>query len=184
MSIECEILDYSFCKEDIEHWVLLKGEYRYESIIKFLKSKNIDCTWKNVTSYIKYDKRILINSFKYIVFLEEIYKSFIFKYTEDEKTNAMLFRQAYQKFLDLGDKAKYDGIDVFAMKKYQKAINIFRNCVVHNRVLLERKYNGLSLEEVLKIFIKILPQSYRTGYINDINLCQKGLTENDWHICF
>ena len=66
MSIENQIVDYKDNIEDIEHWVTLKGEFRYETIIAFLKEKGIECTWKNVTNYIKYDKRILVNSFKYL----------------------------------------------------------------------------------------------------------------------
>ena len=78
--LEEKIIDYKEHEEEILHWVNLKGEYRYLTIIEFLKKKNIECTWNNVTYYIKYDKRILINSFKYIVFLEELYKSFIKKH--------------------------------------------------------------------------------------------------------
>ena len=74
MKLENEIIDYDENKKDILHWTKLKGEYRYFSIIEFLKGKNIKCTWNNVTNYIKYDKRILINSFKYIVFIEKLYK--------------------------------------------------------------------------------------------------------------
>ena len=82
MSLEEEIIDYKENIEDIIHWTTIKGEYRYCSIIEFLKSKGIKCTWKTVTNYMRYDKRILVNSFKYIVLLEEVFKSFICKYSK------------------------------------------------------------------------------------------------------
>ena len=79
MFLEEMVVDYTENKEDIKHWTTLKGEYRYERIINFMKKNNIPCTWKNVTNYVKYDKRLLINIFKYIVFIEEFYKSMIYK---------------------------------------------------------------------------------------------------------
>ena len=60
MPIEKDIVDYKDNESDINHWLLLKGEYRYVTIIDFLKNKNIECTWQNVTYYIKYDKRLFI----------------------------------------------------------------------------------------------------------------------------
>ena len=182
MSLENKIIDYQTNKKDIEHWVALKGEYRYEAIIDFLVSKNIECNWMNVTYYIKYDKRILINSFKYIVFLEEMYKSFISKCNLKAKVSGMNFQNAYYEFVLLGDKACFDGVDINKMAEYKKSINAFRNKVVHNNVLLNQKFNGVSLEEVLKQFSEILPMSYRAGFIRDINSCSKGLLEEYWHI--
>ena len=52
MSLENEIIDYCKNKNEIEHWVLLKGEYRYKRIITFLIENNIECTWENITYYI------------------------------------------------------------------------------------------------------------------------------------
>lgn len=182
--LEKEIVDYDQHKQEICHWVNLKGEYRYQAIIEFLKKKKIICTWNNVTYYIKYDKRILINSFKYIVFLEELYKSFI-KQNKDVKQNILLgfeFKKALDEYLSIGDKANYDGIDLELLITEKDTINSFRNKVVHNKILLNHLYNGKTLEEVLNIFVKILPKSYRTGYIKDMNSCSKGITDTSWHI--
>ena len=112
--LEKEIIDYNQHEQEICHWVNLKGEYRYRAIVEFLKKKNIICSWNNVTYYIKYDKRILINSFKYIVFLEELYKSFI-KQNKDVKQSTLLsyeFGRALDEYLSIGDKANYDDIDL------------------------------------------------------------------------
>lgn len=182
MSLENKIVDYQTNKKDIEHWVALKGEYRYESIIAFLESKNIQCNWKNVTYYIKYDKRLLINSFKYIVFLEEMYKSLIYKFNPKARIASMNFQNAYFEYLSLGEKAVIDDVDLNAMSEFKKSINSFRNKVVHNKILLNQQFNGVSLQEVLKQFIAILPASYKNGFIKDINSCSKGLLEKQWHI--
>lgn len=184
MKLENEIIDYDESKKDILHWTKLKGEYRYFSIIEFLKGKNIKCTWNNVTNYIKYDKRILINSFKYIVFLEELYKSFIIQYSdiEQDKLLKLDFSVTLDKYLSLKDKANYDGIDLELLKKEKRTINAYRNQVVHNKIILCDKYEGKELEETLKIFIRILPISYRNGFIEDINKCSKNLVETLWHI--
>ena len=179
-----EIIDYKQHEKEIYHWVNLKGEYRYQAIIDFLKKKNIICSWNNVTYYIKYDKRILINSFKYIVFLEELYKSFI-KQNKDVKQSKLLryeFRKALDEYLSIGDKANYDDINLELLIAEKDTINSFRNKVVHNKMLLNNSYNGKTLEEVLNIFVKILPKSYRTGYIHDMNSCSKGITDTSWHI--
>ena len=182
--LEEKIIDYKEHEQEILHWVNLKGEYRYLTIIEFIKKKNIECTWNNVTYYIKYDKRILINSFKYIVFLEELYKSFIKKHKTINQRNLLRFDFgiALDEYLSIGDAANYDSIDLQLLLKEKKTITEFRNSVVHNKILLNHLYNGKTLEEVLNIFIKILPKSYRTGYIKDMNNCSKGITDTSWHI--
>ena len=174
MLLEKEIIDYKANRKDIEHWVYLKGKYRYNSIIRFLKEDNIDCTWKNVTNYIKYDKRLLITSFKYIVFLEEMYKAAITRKEHKSTIINMGFRRAYEKYIDIGE--VYDGVDLVVMKKYKEHIISFRNAVVHNKILLDRRFRNLNIDEVIKVFKWILPESYRKGFVSDIQNCSSGLT--------
>jgi len=128
--------------------------------------------------------QILINSFKYIVFLEELYKSFIIQYSdiEQDKLLKLDFSVTLDKYLSLKDKANYDGIDLELLKKEKRTINSYRNQVVHNKIILCDKYEEKTLEETLKIFIRILPISYRNGFIKDINACSKNLVETLWHI--
>ena len=182
MSIEKQIVDYKDKVEDIEHWVTLKGEFRYEAIIAFLKEKGIERTWKNVTNYIKYDKRILVNSFKYLVVLEEMYKSFIYKYGVKKGVQKLSFRKTCDRYILLGESANYDEINLRIIEENKESIIEFRNKVVHNNILINRNYEGRSLEEILKLFVEVLPKSYRDGFIKDINDCSKGLVEESWHI--
>lgn len=184
MSLKEKITDFDENEQEINHWVNLKGEYRYLAIINFIKSKNIDCTWKNITYYIKYDKRILVNSFKYIVFLEELYKSFVKKYKPIKQSILVRyeFGRALEEYLSLGDSSNYDDIDLNILNAEKETITQFRNSVVHNKILLNHKYNGKTLKEVLNIFVKILPKSYRGGFVKDMNGCSKNITDSMWHI--
>lgn len=175
MLLEKEIIDYKMHKKDILHWVKLKGEYRYAKIIRYMKKNNVLCTWDNVTAYIKYDKRILINCFKYIVFLEEMYKSFIKEENPATKIELMSFRTSYNLFLNLEDFNTLDGIDIEVMRSNNEAINDFRNKVVHNNILLGRNFKGQSLKSIIQNFALILPNTYSKGFISDIKKCSYDL---------
>ncbi len=196
MSLENSIVDYKDHEANIEHWVKLKGEYRYEAIIDFLKDKGIECTWETVTDYVRYDKRLVINSIKYIIVLEELYKVFVKRCCKNNKCDKLVegdkygkrkgkpwnFETAYREFYSLGAEAAYDGVNLEAMEANQESFRIYRNKAVHNNGLIWNKYNGLFLEDILKVFIEILPESYRKGFIRDINACARDLKVEQWHI--
>lgn len=177
MSLKNSIIDYLENEEDIKHWVKLKGEYRYNEIVKWMQTNKIECTWENVTNYTKYDKRLLINSFKYIVFLEELMKSEIFHKYNDNKIIGYEFNKTITNYLSIDDLKGYDNMNIELLNEEQKSINSFRNAVVHNKRLLGRAFNGKTLEETLNIFKEILPNSYRQGFIKDINSCFTNLVE-------
>lgn len=185
MLLEKEIIDYKENKDDILHWTTIKGEYRYFAIIEFLKDKGIECTWKNVTNYMRYDKRILVNSFKYIVLLEEVFKAFICKYSQFNREEIIKsdFRKAINEYIKLGSKVNYDGIDVNYLKLNKENIIDFRNSVAHNKILLGRSFEqDKSLEETLRIYCEALPKSYRLGFKSDINKSVRRLVEDSWQI--
>lgn len=118
------------------------------------------------------------------MFLEELYKSFI-KQNKDVKQNELLryeFKKSLDEYLSIGDKANYDDINLKLLITEKDTINLFKNNVVHNKILLTHLYNDKTLEEVLNIFVKILLKSYRAGYIHDMNSCSKGITDTSWHI--
>ena len=184
MSLQNEIIDYKDNIDDIEHWTLLKGNYRYERIIAFMQSKKIPCTWENVTNYIKYDKRILINSFKYLVFLEEFYKSVLSRMLslpENKIINAG-FTDTLNQFSLLDDKVNFENMDLDLLSTENLTVVQFRNSVCHNKILLDRKYNEKDLEQTLFIILRVLPESYRKGFAKDINGCSKGLVDSLYHI--
>ena len=88
-----------------------------------MKSNKIPLEWKNITNYMKYDKRILYNSFKYIVVLEELFKSMIAKNSlyREEDLLTMDFKTALEKLLSLNKKVEFDGIDYDLLKKEKGA---------------------------------------------------------------
>ena len=180
MALKDLIADYDENEQDIIKWTTLKGSYRYIKMIKFMKKNKLSLDWQNVTNYMKYDKRILYNSFKYIVVLEELFKSLIAKNStyKEEELLTMDFKAALSKLLSLNKIIEFDGINFDIMKKEQGAINSFRNAVAHNKMLLERKYigseefkkniPGKNLQEILEIYKQIIPKSYRKGFISDM----------------
>ncbi len=188
MSLENIIIDYTENEADIRHWVLLKGEFRYNMVIDFLINNNIPCTWKNITNYVRYDKRILINSFKYIVFLEEFYKSFVCnrKNYSYSKVRDFGFRRILDEYLALNCDKTYDGINVNALQNNKEKIINFRNAVSHNKILLCENYgddnNKMTLQDILRLFVLILPKSYRDGFKKDINNSKLYLVEDFWHV--
>ena len=185
------IVDYDENEQDIIKWTTLKGTYRYIKMIKFMKKNKLSLDWQNVTNYMKYDKRILYNSFKYIVVLEELFKSMIAKNSsyKEEELLTMDFKTALSKLLSLNKKIEFDGINFDLLKKEQGAINSFRNAVAHNKMLLDRKYRGpeefknhipgKTLQEVLEIYKQIIPKSYRNGFVYDIHNSKKNLKIDD-----
>lgn len=122
MALKDLITDYEENKDNIIKWTTLKGEYRYKKLIEFLKSNKIPLEWKNITNYMKYDKRILYNSFKYIVVLEELFKSMIAKNSlyREEDLLTMDFKTALEKLLSLNKKVEFDGIDYDLLKKEKR----------------------------------------------------------------
>ena len=180
MALKDLIVDYDENEQDINKWTTLKGTYRYIKMIKFMKKNKLSLDWQNLTNYMKYDKRILYNSFKYIVVLEELFKSLIAKNSSYKEENllTMDFKTALSKLLSLNKKTEFDGINFDFLKKEQGAINSFRNAVAHNKMLLDGKYigpeefkkhiPGKNLQEILEIYKQIIPEPYRKGFISDI----------------
>lgn len=177
MSLENKIIDYRDNEKDIIHWVKLKGEFRYQIIIDVMEKNNIPTTWKNLTNYVKYDKRLLINVFKYIVFLEEYFRSMLYKYKKINKDDLIKyeFRKTIHEFIKINNIELFDKIDLEILKEKVDSIIDFRNSVVHNKILIGQSFKGETLKNMIDIYTKILPESYRNGFISDICGCSKGL---------
>ena len=140
--------------------------------------------------------KISSSKVKYIIVLEELYKACVKRCCKNNKCDKLVggdkhrkrkrkpwnFEDAYRKFYSLGAEAAYDGVNLEAMKANQKSFNIYRNKAVHSNGLIWREYKDLSLEDILKVFIEILPESYRKGFIRDINACARDLKVEQWHI--
>lgn len=165
-------------------------------MIKYMKSQDIILSWSNITNYMKYDKRLLYNSFKYIVILEEFFKSMLANNSEYEEQDllTMEFSTALKKLVSLNKKIEFADIDFELLKKEKGAIISFRNAVVHNKMLLDRKFRGSdefqkkipgkTLKEILDIYEHILPNDYKLGFTSDIFNCSKHLDIDDKLVFF
>lgn len=195
MSLVKKIIDFESNKDSIEHWTTLKGDYRYDKIISFMEGNGVLLSWNNVTDYLKYDKRLLYNCFKYVVILEEFFKSIIskkcnFSYEDILK---MEFSSAIDTFLNIKDFVGYDDMDLETLRKCKGSFIDLRNSVVHNKILLDRRFRskideknnveGKTLKETLEIYRKVLPKTYRDGFVSDIRKCSDGLNINR-EFCF
>lgn len=182
MSLKDLIIDYTKNEKDILKWTTLKGEYRYHKMINFMKDNKIPLTWISITNYMKYDKRILYNCFEYIVVLEEFFKSMIAQnssYKEEDLLN-MGFTKALTELTSLNVKLEFEDIDFELIKKEMGPIISFRDAIAHNKMLLGRLFkkkneNARTLKEILDIYRKIIPSSYRNHFVDDIYNCQEGL---------
>lgn len=81
MLIEEEIVDYQEHKQEIDKWILLKGEKKYLEFIKVLKDQGLEITWKKLDDTFRYDKRLLINLFKYLSFFEDYLRAIVWNYS-------------------------------------------------------------------------------------------------------
>ena len=191
MSLKDLIIDYAKNEEDILKWTTLKGEYRYHKMINFMNDNNISLTWSNITNYMKYDKRILYNCFKYIVVLEEFFKSMIAKnssYSEEDLLK-MGFARTLEELTSLNVNLEFEDINFDLIKNEMGPIISFRNAVAHNKMLHGRlfqkeKEEARTLKEILDIYRRIIPSSYRNHFVNDIYNCQKELSIKEEFVYF
>ena len=103
MSATEEIIDYKKYAEEIEKWLVLKGEIKYMHFVALLKSKAVPVLWQTLKDTYRYDKRLLVNSFKYLSFFEEYLRALLwnskersYKKLEDES-----FKNIMQKVVDI-----------------------------------------------------------------------------------
>lgn len=65
MSYKDEIIDYNLHQEEINKWIMLKGEQKYMRFVALLKQNNVNVKWNTLRDTYRYDKRLLVNLFKY-----------------------------------------------------------------------------------------------------------------------
>ena len=56
MEIRKLIVDYEEDKQEIEKWLIVKGERKYLEFVKILQERNIEVSWKNISKYIDMTK--------------------------------------------------------------------------------------------------------------------------------
>lgn len=177
MQIEKEIIDYQDHKKEIDKWVSLKGEKKYLEFVKVFKEKDITITWKKLDDTFRYDKRLLINLFKYLSFFEDYLRAIVWNYS------SLTYKKLEKSFLiDVIEEAintigtlSIKGFDLELLKINKDYFNYLRNRVSHNKIIIDSEYNGKGYKELIKIFGKTLPGDYQKGFTKDINSCSNGL---------
>ncbi len=56
MEIKKLIVNYEEYKQEIEKWLIVKGERKYLEFVKILQERNIEVSWKNISKYIDMTK--------------------------------------------------------------------------------------------------------------------------------
>lgn len=173
-----EIIDYNEHSLEIERWVELKGEQKYLEFIKLLKGNRINVKWDVLKDTYRYDKRLLINIFKYLSFYEEFLRAQL--WNSDSKNSYKSLEKLY--FKGIADKITNQGISLNKFKIEDKYfnenidyVNFLRNRVSHNKIILTSDCKGKNVGDILHIFYNFLPCDYRSGYKSDINACVNNL---------
>lgn len=177
MSIICKVLDYDLHKEEIDHWLKLKGETKYLEFVKILEKNHCKITWETLKDTYRYDKRLLVNCFKYLSFYEEFLRAQIWIISHDSYNS--LAEEYLKKIIDEVIKNEtsilYKEFDVQCLKENKEYINLLRNQVSHNKIILNTQRNNKDIKDILIVFRDCLPKTYQNGFVKDINNCCKGL---------
>lgn len=177
MQIEKEIIDYQEHKSEIEEWISLKGERKYLEFVKLFRKKHIEVTWKKLDDAFRYDKRLLINLFKYLSFFEDYLRAIVWNYSSltYKKLEKSFLIDVIEEVINTTGILSIKGFDLELLKINKDYINYLRNRVSHNKIIIDSEYNGKGYKELIKIFGETLPGDYQKGFTKDINSCTKGL---------
>lgn len=173
MSAKEKIIDYTEHSAEIEKWLALKGETKYLRFAELLTKNHIPVKWETLRDTYRYDKRLLVNIFKYLSFFEEFLRAQIWNINKLSYTRieGCLLREVIDEIINIKDRIDYNGFSIAALEQSRDKINYLRNCVAHNKIILESERDGANLKAILNAFKNCLPESYQQGFVSDINNC-------------
>lgn len=173
MSARKEIIDYCEHSEEIEKWLALKGETKYLRFVELLNKNNVPVKWQILKDTYRYDKRLLVNAFKYLSFFEEFLRAQIWNINKVayEKVEKCFLLEVINEIISIKDKINYEGFSTTALEQSKNKINLLRNCVAHNKIILETKKDGAHIKDILNAFKNCLPESYQQNFVAAINNC-------------
>lgn len=173
MSAKEEIIDYATYSVEIEKWLALKGETKYMRFAGILKDCGTVIEWNTLKDTYRYDKRLLVNIFKYLSFFEEFLRAQVWNVSQVsyKKLESAFLADAIDEVITLKNKINYLGFSIDMLEKNRDIINYLRNRISHNKIVLESKKDGKMLKVLLITFKDTLPESYRKGFVSDINNC-------------
>ncbi len=172
------INDYDENKEDIEKWFSIKSERKYREYAELLREKGLETTWSSITSLYRYDKRLIFNSFRYISFLEEYLRAKVVNSegNTDEtyhKWQGRYLRELKKPILNLVRNGVLSG-DCNQINSDFDLVNELRNTVMHAKILISKDYVPM-----LNALERMLPETYREGFRDNIRSCTKNLNLSD-----
>lgn len=180
--ITCEnirkfINDYKDNKKDVENWFEIKGPYNYCEYANILYNHQEKIYWEELTHIFRYDKRLHFVLYKYISFVEEFFRSLLFKLNvfEDEKILKLTFSELVEKIKKHSKQIKSKFLNKKAVFSSDKIVIQIRNDIAHSKVLLGSTFQNLNLSQALIRFEKWIPQSYVEGFKRSILEAQKNL---------
>lgn len=177
MSIKDKIIDYNFQKEDADYWLEIKGEQKYLEFVKLLEDTKIPIKWESLDALFRYDKRLLINCFKYLSFYEEFLRAQIWNISQVnyKRLENKCLLEVIEEVINLEGKIISNKFNLQCLKVNKIYINYLRNRVMHNKIILNSIKDKKGISEILTVFQDCLPESYKNGFTSDINDCCKGL---------
>ena len=169
------ISDYDDNRADIEKWFSIKCPQKYRCFSELLKSNGEEPTWCRIKDLYRYDKRLIFNSFRYISFLEEYLRAIVVRSEENTEESYEKWQEKYLSDL-MGPVSAIMGFeygkDVYKVKE-------LRNCISHNRIVLE-----LDFKDIFDSLMRCLPEAYCNGFIKDTTTAAKGLEVSEkWIWC-
>lgn len=177
MSAREKIIDYNEHAEEIEKWLALKGETKYLQFAELMIKNGTPVKWEILRDTYRYDKRLLVNAFKYLSFFEEFLRAQIWNIDKADykKVEGCFLREVINKTISIKDKINYEGFSIAALEQSKGNINLLRNCVAHNKIILETEKDGVHIKDILTAFKNCLPKSYQQNFIATIKKCAYGL---------
>lgn len=181
MSIKEVIVDYMEHRSDVDKWVAIKGEQKYLRFANMLSENKLPVTWCNVSVLYRYDKRLLINIFKYMSFLEELLRALVWNISKIEykELEKRYLKEVMDKVIKHKDKIALPGFSINVLEENYKYINYLRNQISHNKIVLECCMDNKGINDILLLFKNTLPDEYKRGFAKDINNCEKNLNIPD-----
>jgi hypothetical protein len=172
------ITDYVRYQDEVEQWIVFKGEHKYLEYATILSQHEVTLTWKHISNLYRYNKRLIFNLFKYISFFEEYLRAILIRYNEDNRENLesiddLLLSKLHKLILESIPRnlESIFGLGLMIIKKKLDRINRLRSMVAHNRVLVKNtKYKQMIMD-----LHDMLPKHYRQGLMSDIQKCESKL---------
>lgn len=175
-----KIIDYGENHEQIEHWIEVKGEEKYNRFAEILAEKEIAVTWVNISHLFRYDKRLLVNNFRYFSFLEEYYRAIVIESSNNptkkyEDVQEMTFGKLIEELLAINQPKLEKVLGMVNPKEPLDRLRKLRNQIAHNKIMLDLK----DLEKAISDVRKLLPLTYKESYTRDMKRCVNGLNINE-----